>query len=77
MLRAHQAEQWEYAMKTLRVELPDDLVAHLEYVVEQGWFTGESEVIRLAVAEFLKSHRYALLEQHQREDIAWALQQKA
>lgn len=63
-------------MKVVEVQLPDQVSAELEALVKRGWFTDESEIIRLALVEFLRGHRFALAEQFQREDIAWALQQK-
>jgi Arc/MetJ-type ribon-helix-helix transcriptional regulator len=63
-------------MKSMRLELPDKLAEELNRLVKAGWFHDEEEAIRLAVAEFLRQHRPDLLEQFQREDIEWALQQK-
>lgn len=63
-------------MKILQVELPDKLAAELEALVRDGWFHSEAEIIRLALAEFMRRHSGALTEQFQQEDIAWALQQK-
>ncbi len=63
-------------MRTLQVELPDVLAAELEALVQKGWFRSEDELIRLALIEFVRRYRLELLEQFQREDIAWALQQK-
>ena len=63
-------------MKSVRVELPDKLAAELDALVKAGWFHSEAEVVRLALAEFVRRHRFELVEQFQREDIAWALQQK-
>lgn len=63
-------------MKVLQIELPDKIAAELEALVVGGWFTDEAEIIHLALLEFVRRHRFALLEQFQREDIAWALQQK-
>jgi Arc/MetJ-type ribon-helix-helix transcriptional regulator len=62
--------------KVVQVELPEKLVAEIEALVAGGWFADEEEVVRLALTEFISRHRFALLEQFQREDIAWALQQK-
>ncbi len=64
-------------MKPLQVELPDKPAAELAALVQAGWFTSESEVVRPALTEYVQHHRYALLEQFQREDIAWALQQQS
>ena len=63
-------------MKTLHVELTDKLALELDKLVEDGWFTNESEIVRLALVEFIQRYRFALLEQFQYEDIAWTLQQK-
>ena len=62
-------------MKVLQVELPDKVAAELEGLVRDGWFPSEAEIIRLALAEFVR-HPFTLTEQFQLEDIAWALQQK-
>ncbi|HKZ69922.1 MAG TPA: hypothetical protein VJL59_05280 [Anaerolineales bacterium] len=63
-------------MQTLQVQLPEMVVTELSALVKSGWFNNENEIIRVALLEFLQSRRFALIEQFQREDIAWALQQK-
>jgi Arc/MetJ-type ribon-helix-helix transcriptional regulator len=63
-------------MKSIRIELPEKLAHELDMLVQQGWFRSEEEVIRFALIEFLRRHRLELLEQFQRDDIAWALRQK-
>jgi Arc/MetJ-type ribon-helix-helix transcriptional regulator len=63
-------------MKTFQVKLPDKLARELYALVQTGWFHSESEVVRLALLEFLRRHRFELLERFQRDDIAWALQHK-
>jgi Arc/MetJ-type ribon-helix-helix transcriptional regulator len=63
-------------MKTLPIELPDKLAQEVDALVKAGWFSHEAEVVRVALWEFVSRHRLALLEQFQREDIKWALQQK-
>ena len=60
-------------MKTLKLELPDQLAEEIEGLVKAGWFSSEAEVARLALAEFVHHHRFQLQEQFQREDIRWAL----
>jgi Arc/MetJ-type ribon-helix-helix transcriptional regulator len=52
------------------------LAQEIDALVKAGWFSHEAEVARLALWEFVRRHRLALLEQFQREDIAWTLQQK-
>ena len=63
-------------MKTIQVELPNKAAEELSAIVKSGWFNSEDEVIRMALAEFISRHRFALLEKFQLEDIAWALKQK-
>ncbi len=63
-------------MKSVQIELPDKLVEELDALIRAGWFHSEGEIIRLALVEFVRRHRLELLEKFQREDIAWALQQK-
>jgi Arc/MetJ-type ribon-helix-helix transcriptional regulator len=63
-------------MKRLQVELPDVLVAELKALVQKGWFRSEDELIRFALVEFVRRYRFELLEQFQREDIAWALEHR-
>lgn len=60
-------------MKTLRLELPDQLAKEIENLVQAGWFASEAEIARLALAEFIHRHRFSLQEEQQREDIRWAL----
>ncbi len=63
-------------MKSVQVELPDKLAEEVGMLVRDGWFSDESEVIRHALLEFIRGQRLALQERFQREDIAWALQQR-
>jgi len=60
-------------VKALHVELPDKLAAEVEAYVRAGWFGSEAEVVRAAVADFIRRHRVELLERFMREDIEWAL----
>jgi Arc/MetJ-type ribon-helix-helix transcriptional regulator len=63
-------------MKSVQVELPEKIADELEQLVKAGWFRSEEEAVRLALVEFLRRHRFELLERFQREDIEWALKQK-
>lgn len=63
-------------MKFIQIELPAKLAQELDAMVESGWFSNEAEVVRLALLEFIRHYRLELLEQFQREDIAWALKRK-
>jgi len=64
-------------MKTLEIQLPDQLAEKIAALIEAGWFTSEEELTRLALSEFLRHHGFQLQEQLQREDIQWALSVKA
>ena len=63
-------------MKTIEVKLPDKLAEEIDVIIKAGWFSSEGEIVRMALLEFIRRHRLELLERFQREDIAWALQQK-
>lgn len=60
-------------MKSLNVELPDQIAADIARMVREGWFHSESELMRVALAEFLRTRQAELQERFQREDIAWAV----
>ena len=63
-------------MKTLKIEVPDQLAEQIADLVETGWFVNKEEIARLALAEFVHRHRFELEEQFQLEDIRWALSLK-
>lgn len=63
-------------MKSLQIELTDKVAAELDALVQAGWFRSADELVRLALVEFLRRHRFELLERFQLEDIEWALHQK-
>lgn len=63
-------------MKTLALEVPDRLAQELENLVQAGWFNSEEEIVRLALAEFLRRNKLRLQEEYQLEDIRWALRLK-
>ena len=64
------------AMKTLQVELPDEMAHEIADVVEAGKFENVSDVVRAALRDFISIRRFELLEQQQLKDIAWALNEK-
>jgi Arc/MetJ-type ribon-helix-helix transcriptional regulator len=57
-------------MKTLMVGLPDALAAKLTALVEEGWFTSEPEIVRLALADFIRHRPFELQDRFQREGVA-------
>jgi Arc/MetJ-type ribon-helix-helix transcriptional regulator len=68
---------WENdTVKTIAVELPDRVTEEIDLLVQNGWFADEAEIMRMALWEFVHRNRFALMEQFQRADIAWALQQR-
>jgi Arc/MetJ-type ribon-helix-helix transcriptional regulator len=63
-------------MKQLQIELPDKVACEVEALVKAGWFHSQDELVRTAVLDFLQHRHLELTESFQREDIAWALQQR-
>ena len=63
-------------MKTLRVELPDEMAREVENAVEAGSFANAAEVVRASLREFISRRRFELMEQQQLQDVAWALRDK-
>jgi len=63
-------------MRVLQVELPGKIASEIDALIKGGWFTNETEIVRLALLEFVGRHRFELLEQFHRDDIDWAIQQK-
>jgi Arc/MetJ-type ribon-helix-helix transcriptional regulator len=81
MVREARKRRWVQAwedgtMKTIAVELPERVTDEIDVLVQNGWFADESEIIRMALWEFVHRNRFALMEQFQRADIAWALRQR-
>lgn len=63
-------------MKTLEVELPDQMAREVESAVATGAFGSPTEVVRTALREFISHRRFELMEQQQLADIEWALREK-
>jgi Arc/MetJ-type ribon-helix-helix transcriptional regulator len=63
-------------MKSLQLKLPDPIMTEVDGLIQEGWFRDKNELVRAAVVDFVRRHRFALIEKFQREDIAWALKQK-
>ena len=63
-------------MEVLQVQLPEAIAIELESLVEKGWFSNKADIVRLALLEFIQTHRFELQERFEREDIPWALQLK-
>jgi len=60
-------------MKTINIDIPDKLAKEIESYIKGGWFNDESELMREALREFIRSRRPMLTEKFMEEDIEWAL----
>ena len=69
------AQTFDYVsnVKSLNVELPDRLADEMARMVREGWFESETELVRTALAEYLRARHAELQERFQRDDIAWAV----
>jgi Arc/MetJ-type ribon-helix-helix transcriptional regulator len=63
-------------MKTLQVELPDQMAREVEQAVKTGVFENTAEVVRVALREFISRRCFELMERQQLDDVAWALREK-
>ena len=59
-------------MKTLSVNIPDNLAAQINDYVKAGIFSSEPDVILAAMSEFVRRNRIDLMERFARQDIEWA-----
>jgi Arc/MetJ-type ribon-helix-helix transcriptional regulator len=64
-------------MKTMQLELPDQLARDIETAVKSGHFESAGDVVRVALRDFLTNRRFELLEQQQLHDVDWALREKS
>ena len=63
-------------MKTLQIDLPDQMAQEVDAAVAAGVFENAAEVVRVALREFISQRRFELMEQQQLSDVAWALREK-
>ena len=68
---------YSITMKTLQVELPDQMAREVEQAVKTGVFENTAEVVRVALREFISRRRFELMERQQLDDVAWALREKS
>lgn len=59
-------------MKSVSLELPDNLATVLNSYVQAGFFRSEIDVILAAATEFVRRNRIDLIERFAHEDIEWA-----
>jgi Arc/MetJ-type ribon-helix-helix transcriptional regulator len=63
-------------MKTLEVQVPDQIAREVDEAVLSGSFADKTEVVLAALRDFVKHGRFKLIEDQQLRDIAWAKSQK-
>jgi Arc/MetJ-type ribon-helix-helix transcriptional regulator len=59
-------------MKSLSVNLPDNLAMAVESYVKAGLFNSEMDVLLAAISEFIRHNGIDLIEKFAIEDIEWA-----
>jgi len=59
-------------VKTLSINIPDNLAAQINDYVKAGFFSSEPDVILAAISDFVRRNRIDLMERFAREDIEWA-----
>lgn len=57
----------------LEAELPAQLVAEMQVLVDDGWFRNRDEILAEALRRYLESHRPQLAERFARADAEWGL----
>jgi len=57
----------------IETEIPAQLFAEMQTLVESGWFRSLDDVVLDALRRFLDSHREELMEGFLREDVEWGL----
>ena len=57
----------------IETEVPAQLFAQIESLVETGWFQSVDDIVVDALRRFLEAHREELMEGFLREDVEWGL----
>ncbi len=60
-------------MKTIQIEVPEQLYKKAQILVKEGWFRDEQDIFSEAIRRFLDTHRSDLMEKFVREDVEWGL----
>ena len=63
-------------MTRLAVDIPDKMAAEVHRYLAEGWFVSEEELLRAALADFLRRNRTELMERFHERDIEWAINQR-
>ena len=59
--------------RRFETEIPAQLFAELQTLVESGWFRSVDDVVLDALRRFVDSHREELMEDFLRQDVEWGL----
>jgi Arc/MetJ-type ribon-helix-helix transcriptional regulator len=59
-------------VKTLSINIPDNLAPQINDYVKAGIFSSEPDVILAAMSEFVRRNQVDIIERFAREDIEWA-----
>ena len=57
----------------IETEVPAQLFAEMQSLVESGWFRSVDDVVLDALRRFLDAHREELMEGFLRQDVEWGL----
>ena len=57
----------------IQAEIPQQLCAQAQLLIQQGWATNLQEVINEALRRYLESHEDSLSEAFIQDDVAWGL----
>ena len=60
-------------MKTIQMEVPEQLYEKAMGLVREGWFRDEKDIFSEAIRRFLESHQPELKEKFVRDDVKWGL----
>jgi len=60
-------------VKTIQIEIPEQLYKEALALVKEGWFRDEKGVYSEAIRRFLDTHRPELMEKFIRDDVEWGL----
>ena len=63
----------EQMMKTIQVEVPEQLYKKVLHLVKKGWFRDENDILAEAIRRYLDTHQSDLMEKYIRDDVDWGL----
>ena len=63
-------------MHTLQVNLSDPIFNSIKEYISSGYFQSEDDFMQAVIIEFIRKNKIELMEQFQREDIKWGLENK-